>query len=498
MGSGEAIVGRSGQGVTRRRGALLAAILVVLALVAACTSSSGGNKSAGAKAKSVTFAEQPGSTPNYIFPLLPPSNCTTANLPEFEYMMWRPLVWLGHGQQLTIDADKSMSSGITYGNKTVTITLKSAQWSDGKPITSRDIAFYLNLVKANATQDCWYVPTAFPNDIVSYQIKDTHTIVLHLNRNYNHQWFTWNELTSISPIPQHAWDKTSATGAIGDTDQTPAGAKAVFAYLAGQSKDLNTYATNPLWKTVDGPWKLSAYSRDGHATFTPNANYSGADKAKVSKLTEVPFTSDASEFAALLSGQIDVGYLPPSDVKDVSRLQKSGHTVTGQDAWGIAYYVPNLKNPTMGPVLRQTYIRQVLEMLVPQDQLIKTVYSGYAYPTQGPVPLQPNNPFVSSYEKNYPFRSNLAAAKTLLTSHGWSLTTNGADKCVRPGTAANECGAGVAANQTLSFSFLYNSSDFAISQQAQVLKSAGLRPRWLQRNPDGRNHVPAWRRIECG
>jgi peptide/nickel transport system substrate-binding protein len=471
MGSGDAIVRQSGQRVTRRRGALLAAILVVLAMAAACTNSSSANKSAGAKAKSVTFAEQPGSTPNYIFPLLPPSNCTTANLPEFEYMMWRPLVWLGHGQQLTIDADKSMSSGITYGNKAVTIALKSAQWSDGKPITSRDIAFYLNLVKANATQDCWYVPTAFPNDIVSYQIKDTHTIILHLNRNYNHQWFTWNELTAISPIPQHAWDKTSATGAIGNTDQTPAGAKAVFAYLAGQSKDLNTYATNPLWKTVDGPWKLSAYSRDGHATFTPNANYSGADKAKVSKLTEVPFTSDASEFAALLSGQIDVGYLPPSDVKDVSRLQKSGHTVTGQDAWGIAYYVPNLKNPTMGPVLRQTYIRQVLEMLVPQDQLIKTVYSGYAYPTQGPVPLQPDNPFVSSYEKNYPFRSNLAAATASLSSHGWSLTTNGADKCVRPGTAANECGAGVAANQTLSFSFLYNSSDFAISQQAQVLKS---------------------------
>jgi peptide/nickel transport system substrate-binding protein len=451
---------------------LSVAMVAILGLaLAACTNSAGGQGSGSQSSKTVTFAEQPGSTPNFIFPLLPPSNCTTANLPEFEYMMWRPLVWLGHGQQLTIDSTKSMYSAMTYGNKSVTITLKNEKWSDGTAITSRDLAFYINLVKANAVQDCWYVPTAFPQDIVSYKIVNTHTIVLNLDRNYSHQWFTWNELSSLSPIPQHAWDKTSASGAVGNQDLTPSGAKAVFSYLVSQSKDLGTYATNPLWKVVDGPWKLSAYTSTGQATFVPNPQYSGADKAKVAKLVELPFTSDAAEFAALQSGQVDVGYLPPSDVKTIGRLKSNGYQVTGQDAWGIAYYVPNLGNPTVGPILRQTYIRQALEMLVPQDQLIKTIYSQYAYPTQGPVPLQPDNPFTSAYEKNYPYRFNVSAAEKLLTGHGWSVSSHGADRCIRPGSAANQCGAGIAANQTLTFSFLYNSSDFSISNQAQILKS---------------------------
>lgn len=448
--------------------------LVAAACSHSASSSSGsssGSSTGSQTGNTVTFAEQPGSTPDFIFPLLPPSNCTTANLPEFEYMMWRPLVWLGQGQQLTVDSQKSMYSGISYGDKSVTITLKNAKWSDGTPITSRDLAFSINLVKANASQDCWYVPTEFPNDIVSYTIKNASTIELHLNRNYNQQWFTWNELSSLSVIPQHSWDKTSATGPIGNQDLTPAGAKAVFSYLVGQSKDLSTYATNPLWKVVDGPWQLSAYTTDGQATFVPNPKYSGTDKAKVAKLVEQPYTSDAAEFAALESGGVDVGYLPPSDVNAAGRLKGNGYTVTGQDAWGIAYYVPNLGNPTVGPILKQTYIRQALEELVPQAQLIKTIYSGYAYPTYGPVPLEPANSFASAYEKSYPYQFNLTAATTLLSSHGWSVSATGADRCVRPGTGANECGAGIAANQTLTFSFLYNSSDLSISNQAQVLKS---------------------------
>ena len=31
----------------------------------------------------------------------------------------------------------------------------------------------------------------------------------------------------------------------------------VLSYLESQAKDLKTYATNPLWQTVDGPWKLT-------------------------------------------------------------------------------------------------------------------------------------------------------------------------------------------------------------------------------------------------
>ena len=36
--------------------------------------------------------------------------------------------------------------------------------------------------------------------------------------------------------------------------------KKIFDYLTTQAKSLSTYATNPLWQVVDGPYKLSAYN----------------------------------------------------------------------------------------------------------------------------------------------------------------------------------------------------------------------------------------------
>ena len=35
-------------------------------------------------------------------------------------------------------------------------------------------------------------------------------------------------LSTIPLLPQHAWDKTSVTGKVGNYDQTTAGAKAVY------------------------------------------------------------------------------------------------------------------------------------------------------------------------------------------------------------------------------------------------------------------------------
>jgi hypothetical protein len=62
-------------------------------------------------------------------------------------------------------------------------------------------------------------------------------------------------------------DKTSASGKVGSYDTTTAGAKAVFAFLTAQSKDVSSYGSNPLWKVVDGPWKLVSYQTTGYAKF---------------------------------------------------------------------------------------------------------------------------------------------------------------------------------------------------------------------------------------
>ena len=76
-------------------------------------------------------------------------------------------------------------------------------------------------------------------------------------------FFADDVLNNVQLIPQHAWDKESASGAVGDYDQTTAGAKAVYSFLQKQGSQIATFTTNPLWKVVDGPWTLSQFNSDG-------------------------------------------------------------------------------------------------------------------------------------------------------------------------------------------------------------------------------------------
>ena len=100
---------------------------------------------------------------------------------------------------------------------------------------------------------------------------------------------------------------------------------AVYTFLSKQAgydpanpkaanNSLSTYATNPLWQVVDGPWKLTHFDASGNVTMTVNTSYSGPIKPTIKTFKEVPYTSDSAEFNALVAGKVDVGYLPEADV----------------------------------------------------------------------------------------------------------------------------------------------------------------------------------------
>jgi peptide/nickel transport system substrate-binding protein len=83
---------------------------------------------------------------------------------------------------------------------------------------------------------------------------------------------------------------TASTGALG-----------VAQFLNTQSQDLSTYATNPLWQVVNGPFTLSQFTTGGFVNMVPNKNYSGSPKPTISAFKELPYTSDTAEFDQLRS-----------------------------------------------------------------------------------------------------------------------------------------------------------------------------------------------------
>ncbi|WP_435178420.1 ABC transporter substrate-binding protein [Actinacidiphila sp. bgisy145] len=471
--------------IRRTRGAAVAVALAMAAV--ACTGGGGGGGGTISDGQHATASKRPvkkggtitvaavAATPDFIFPLAPATNSNgyNANLTE---ALWPYLVYAGDGAASQVNKDKSLFSALEYsnGDKRVTIRLKDWKWSDGKPITSRDFTFVYNLLKADAKNWQAHQPGLFPDDVSKVTTPDAHTVVLDLTRSYNPDFYTDDVLSTIPLLPQHAWDKTSATGAVGDHDTTTAGAQAVYSYLQKEGAKIGTFATNPLWQVVDGPWKLKEFRSNGYYSYVPNPAYSGTSKPSVDKLVMQPFTTDTPELNALRSGgSLDVAGLPLNDVKQAQALRSSGYSIASVPIPGVAGILPNLYNAKVGTVLRQLYVRQALQYLINGPQIVSKVYNGYADPGSGPVPVKATSTWATPLEKSGgPYPYSPTKAKALLKAHGWKVVPGGTSTCQNPGTGAGQCGAGIKAGQPLTFQLLYSSGRATTDEQNAAVKSS--------------------------
>lgn len=426
----------------------------------------------------LTFAEQPGAPPTYIFPLYNGANSENADITYLQPLMWLPLYWFGHptSSAATINYKLSMAYPPVFSNggKTITMRLKHFIWSTGTPVTARDDVFWMNLVMNEKTNYAGYVPGGWMTHVAGYSAKGATTFVLTLNKAYNETYLLYNGLATITPLPQQAWDKTSASSPDGTYDTTSAGAKAVYSYLNAQSESLSTWDTNPLWQVVDGPWRLeptSGFQVTGQVTMIPNKKYSGPNKPKAAKFEELPFTSASAEYDALRSGSVDYGYVPTTDIGALGSLKAAGFKVKPWYEWGLTFIGILFNNPKYQALMSQLYIRQAMQTLINQPEYIKTILGNYGTPTYGPVPTFPKTDFLAPAEKKNPYPFSPSAAKKLLASHGWAIHAGGTDVCKKPGGGAGECGKGIAKGAWLAVSLMYPSGFPDIDNEIQVMRS---------------------------
>jgi peptide/nickel transport system substrate-binding protein len=476
-----------------RRKLRLAAVAgaVAIGLIAAgCSSSSSPSTSPSAtpmKGGTVTFADLPTDIPNWVFPMMTLTYFSVANSQAFQYMMYRPLYYFG-GENTSPTVAYKLSPAdqpvYTDGGRTVVINLKGWKWSNGETVDADDVIFWLHMMAAEFTSWAGSAPGGIPTNITSMAATGPLQVTLHLNKAYSSLWYTYNELSQITPMP-NAWDVTSLGAKPGSggclTDSAAdkwAKCVAVYNFLTTQSKDTATYATSPIWTVIDGPWKLQSFNTDGNVSFVPNPKYSSSPKPTISVFKEVPFTTDTAEYTAVKTGAIDIGYIPAADlpVKSPSAVLPStdplgsGWTMEPNYDWGFAYYLLNWTNPTAGPLFKQLYIRQALAYVNDQVAIAKAEWRGYAYPNTGPAPNEPANPWLSSVQTEnggqgpYPF--SISKAMSVLTSHGWKMVSS-VMTCENPA----KCGAGIKMGQKLAFTLDYSTGEAAMTNSIAVYKS---------------------------
>ncbi|MGH3719468.1 MAG: peptide ABC transporter substrate-binding protein [Pseudonocardiaceae bacterium] len=468
----------------RARRSMWAVLLSITVLItvgcAGHTTPSSGRPVEGGVA---TFAEPANVTPNYIFPFMSTAYFSVVTVSDFQYLMYRPLYWFGANGEPVLNDRLSLADYPTFSddNRTVTVMLRDYAWSDGTKVTADGIVFWINMMKAQKKNWAVYVPGGIPDDIDSVTADSPIRVTFHLNKSYSAKWFVYNELAQITPLP-HAWDRT-ATGT-SDCEHDVGDCTGVYDYLTDQAKSINSYATNPLWQVVDGPWRLKSFNADGNISFIPNKSYSGPNKPHLAQFNEAPFSDNAAEYNVLRSGDnsVQVGFLPPEDAPAKPDDQDVGHnplennyTLNRWYSFGINYFPLNTHNPKVGPIFQQRYFRQALESLVDQKSIIKAAVHGYGATTNGPVPTKPKNPYASDETEPNPFTYDPDRARRLLADHGWSTPRDGVGTCERPGTGPGHCGPGVKAGARLEFQMMYASGSPRVALSMQQLQSSATK-----------------------
>jgi peptide/nickel transport system substrate-binding protein len=178
-----------------------------------------------------------------------------------------------------------LATGYKYNAQFSAVTIKlrhGVQWGDGKPFTSKDVAFTLRLLKKNPS----FVNAGPVSAVASVRTPDPHTVVIKLTKpdpRFVLSAFSVYIWGGVVILPEHIW----------------------------QGRDAKTFRNFDLkkgWPLGTGPYRLVGYTSDS-LTFMRNDNWWAAKTgfAKLPKPKKVIFKegTEDSRIAELSSNRLD-------------------------------------------------------------------------------------------------------------------------------------------------------------------------------------------------
>ena len=389
-------------------------LLLVGGLISACgttptTSSTTTNISDAAQ---IAIAMQPDESPNWFFPVLSATAYSTLNL-QVDSLMYKPLLDITGTD--SIDYNRSLAKSVTWnaaGTQFVIHLNPKYHWSDGRPVTAKDVVFAWDIMKA-ASSGASNLPWSYggagiggvPTDWASVRAQNARTVVVNVTKPVNQQWFLRNGLGQLYPVPAFVWDKY------------PNNAAQELKFILGVANS----PTAPEYRVVDGPYKFSAMEANRYWSLVANSSYDG-HKATIHKVTFQYETSSASEFAALKNGTVTYGYLPYSLWKERHNL--GSDKMSTEYVFGFNFMPINFNSAAPGGIglaFQQLYVRQALQMGIDQVGISKTLFHGQAVPEDSPIPAKPSTIFYDPALKKPLYPYDIARGQQLLEKHGWKL-----------------------------------------------------------------------------
>jgi peptide/nickel transport system substrate-binding protein len=317
--------------------------------------------------------------------------------------------------------DLAKSYEVSEDKLTYTFHLKdNLRFHDGAPLTADDVRFTIEKAMDPAVKSA---KRANWNG-VSIEQPGPKTIQLTLKKPYP----AFLENATLGVLPSHLWQNTSA-----------------------ESFPLHEQNLEAIGS---GPYKLSKITKDSNGIPTAYELKAFSDfalgKPRLEKITIGFYKNEEELVEAYKNGQIDsLGSLSPALVKELEESDQRVVKSTLPRVFAVFF------NQNHNPVFLDATVRKALNLAVPRQEIVENIFHGYAEPLEG----------IFTSTNDEPTKTDLVAAKKMLTDAGWKLNDQGV---MQKTTKASKDKP--AATQVLTFS-LATSNIEELKQIAEKLKA---------------------------
>jgi peptide/nickel transport system substrate-binding protein len=372
--------------LSRRTAALLSLLLVgIISLVAmaACGTGSASDSGTASRGGSVTLVPSPKGPWTVNFnPLISGNN----NLPGTQGMIYETLLYFN---RIDGSVHPWLASSYKWSSDATSLTFNlrpGVKWSDGKPLTSADVLFTLNLSKQYPALDL----NSLWQSIQSVSAPDSQTVVV----TFKHPAvpMLWYVAGQTYIVPQHVWQ--TAGDPTMSTNEHPIGT---------------------------GPFVLKSFNSQLYV-LAKNPNYWQPGKPYIDELRYPAYTSNTSADLLLSEGQVDwTGLFTPQIRQTYVNRDPAHNHYWFPPANVVMLYLNTAKYP-----FNQVAVRQAISTAIDREQIYKTAEVGYepvAHPTGLILPNEQK--YLHGQYAGMAYKQDNAQATTLLQKAGFHKGADG-------------------------------------------------------------------------
>lgn len=235
-------------------------------------------------------------------------------------------------------------------------TIADAQWSDGQPLTARDVEWTINTIVKYRAGASGGLSDNVPAVESAEAIDDT-TVVLHLE---NRVSYLLAALQRAAILPQHVWEQ----------------------FATGDGAELQAQTNIPVEGepiVSGGPFMVTEFTPHDIVLLSVNPNWYG-QMPHIEGWGMQFFSESAAALQALQNGDIDYinGYLPPTAI---APMEEQGFEIIAADNVEQLYFDVNSQHSADHPELGDPLVREAFAHAINQQEIIDTAYLGYANPS---------------------------------------------------------------------------------------------------------------------